>query len=268
VGLIFSQPIGVFDSGLGGLTVLKALMIAFPYEDFIYLGDTARIPYGSKSSTTIARYTEKNIRFLQSRNVKAVVVACNSASSVLPQVQTDALVYNVIEPGALVAATMTENKRIGVIATRATVLQKAYVQALEKIDREFQVYQQACPLLVPLVEEGWEEDPLTNLVVYRYLTPLISVQIDTLILGCTHYPVLTGAIRKAVGNGVRLVDSATAIVDLLKKDFSSGKLAPRTPESTGTLHLLATDVSDAFQAQAARILSPLPVPALEVVDIH
>lgn len=263
-----SAPIGVFDSGLGGLTVLKALMLAFPHENFIYLGDTARIPYGSKSSNTIARYTEKNIRFLQSRNVKAIIVACNSASSVLKQVETDALVYNVIEPGAQAAAKATESNRVGIIATRATVQQKAYVQALQNINAELQVFQQACPLLVPLVEEGWEDDPLTNLVVYRYLTPLIAAQIDTLILGCTHYPVLTQAIRKAVGNGVHLVDSATTMVEQLRQDFAIGKLLPREPESTGNLHLLATDIGDVFQAQAARILNPLPVPPLEIVDIQ
>lgn len=263
-----NSPIGVFDSGLGGITVLKALMQKFPEEQFIYLGDTARIPYGSKSPSTIARYTEKNIQFLLDRGVKAVVVACNSASSVLSQLSFTAPVYNVIEPGARRAAMATSNKKIGIIGTRATVLQKAYVKALEQIDTSIEVFQQSCPLLVPLVEEGWDDDPITNLVVFRYLSPLLAVKIDTLIMGCTHYPVLSNAFRKVVGPHVQLIDSAEVLAAQLEKDFSTGRLPSRTQDAGHPLHLLATDVSDSFQALAARIMHPLPVPALEIVDIR
>ncbi|RYZ63622.1 MAG: glutamate racemase, partial [Proteobacteria bacterium] len=162
---IDDRPIGLFDSGIGGLTVLKTLLGDFPNESFLYLGDTARLPYGSKSAQTIERYLIQNIDFLASRNVKAVVVACNSASTVLlgTTLTFPVPVYNVIEPGAERALKATSGKRIGVLGTKATVAAKSYVNALHARDASVEVFQQACPLLVPLVEEGMEEDPITNL---------------------------------------------------------------------------------------------------------
>jgi glutamate racemase len=269
--------IGLFDSGIGGLTVLRALRQALPNENFIYLGDTARLPYGSKSPATIERYLEQNIRFLAERGVKAVVVACNSASSVLVsesgvcdphalRARFQIPVYNVIEPGARSALEVSKQRRVGVLGTRATVSGGAYVRSIHKIDLAVEVFQQACPLLVPLVEEGWENDPLTNLVVYRYVSPLLNHGIDTLIMGCTHYPVLRDSIRKVVGPHVELVDSAEAIARMLTQDFAAGRL-PRAQNGQGRVEVLVTDASPGFHDVAARLMRPFKLEALTQVDI-
>ncbi|HVK60540.1 MAG TPA: glutamate racemase [Bdellovibrionales bacterium] len=262
------KPIGVFDSGIGGLTVLKTLIARFPNESFVYLGDTARLPYGSKSPKTIERYLLQNIEFLLNQNVKAAVVACNSASTVLlsnPSLAFPVPVYNVIEPGAATAVRESEAKRIGVLGTKATVGAKSYVQAIHRLDREAVVFQQACPLLVPLVEEGWEDDPITNLVVYRYIQPIIQAKVDTLILGCTHYPALRLAFEKVAGPHIRLVDSSLAISDLIDADFASGRLARGSKPAP--LRLMTTDVSQSFFDVAARLMNPVEIPQLEAVDI-
>ncbi|MCB0350385.1 MAG: glutamate racemase [Bdellovibrionales bacterium] len=261
------RPIGVFDSGLGGLTVLKALRENFPHENFIYLGDTARIPYGTKSPRTISKYLEQNVNFLKTKNVKAVVVACNSASSVVHAITSDIPIYNVIEPGARAAARATQNNLIGIIATRATVAGRNYVTRLEEINPEFKIYQQACPLLVPLVEEGWDDDPITNLIIYRYLSPLMAVKIDTLIMGCTHYPILKEAIRKVVGPNVELIDSGASVSEKIESDFQKNILAPNHSGLTGDISFMITDTSESFQAQAQRIMAPMPVKKLELVDV-
>lgn len=263
------QPIGVFDSGLGGLTVLKALKHAFPNENYIYLGDTARLPYGSKSPETISRYVDQTVAYLTSRNVKAVVVACNSASSALISSPRDTSLplYNVIEPGAQAALHKTRNHQIGILATRATVRGQAYVSALKKLESSIVCYQQAAPLLVPLVEEGWVDDPLTNLVLHRYLQPLLKMQIDTLVLGCTHYPLLRSAIQKVCGAGVELVDSCEPLVEKLKKDFEEKLLLPRVSLSESTIEILTTDSGDHFRGQAANILSPYPFHSFEKIDL-
>lgn len=269
------RPIGLFDSGIGGLTVLKSLMTQLPHESFIYLGDTARLPYGSKSPSTIERYLKQNIRFLTDLNVKAIVVACNSASTVLLKSHApfSVPVYNVIQPGAQAALAESRTKRIGVLGTKATVSAQAYVTALHALDSTVIVYQQACPLLVPLVEEGWEDDPLTNLVVYRYLTPLLQEGIDTLILGCTHYPVLREAIARVSGSRVTLVDSAEAIASAISSDFSKGHLKPASPTDPSSirkqapLRLMTTDISPGFEDVAIRLMHPHIIPNLEAVDI-
>lgn len=263
-----TKPIGVFDSGLGGLTVLKSLVARFPNENFIYLGDTARIPYGIKSSRTIALYLQQNLHFLEALQVKAVVIACNTASTQVAKVPFSKPVYNVIEPGARKAASVTKTNCIGVIGTRTTVANKSYVTEIEKISKDLTVYQQATPLLVPLVEEGWDDDPITNLIVYRYLSPLIHKGIDTLILGCTHYPILKPAIQKVTGNNIQLVDSAESVADLLQDDFTNGRLERNTNEGSVYLRYLTTDISDVFHAQAQRIMHPIPVNGLELVDLN
>ncbi len=274
-----SRPIGVFDSGLGGLTVLKALRERFPHESFIYLGDTARIPYGSKSEVTIARYLEQNLSFLTSLNIKAAIVACNSASTAVLDREnvlnelfklddgSPMPVYNVIEPGAKMAARISKNGLIGVMGTRATVAKKSYVNQIAKINGEHKIFQQACPLLVPLVEEGWVDDPITNLIVYRYISPFLSVGVDTLVLGCTHYPLLAQVIRKVVGAGVELVDSGSSIVEVLEHDFESGRLAPDHSGEASDVKFLSTDVSETFQAFAQKIMSPLPIRPFEWVNV-
>lgn len=261
------RPIGLFDSGIGGLTVLKSLMTALPEESFVYLGDTARLPYGSKSPATIERYLKQNIRFLTEQNVKAIVVACNSASTVLLGQKHDfpVPVYNVIEPGAATALKASVGKRIGVLGTKATVSAKAYVRSLHALDPHATVFQQACPLLVPLVEEGWEEDPLTNLVIYRYLTPILQANIDTLILGCTHYPALRQGIAKVAGPHVALVDSAEAIASAIRTDIAADRLVGG--EKAAPLRIMTTDVSPSFIEVATRLMYPHAIPALQEVDI-
>jgi glutamate racemase len=277
---ISTLPIGVFDSGLGGLTVLKALCERFTHENFIYLGDTARIPYGSKSAQTIERYLDQNVNYLRNLDVKAIVVACNSAStaaldqaskyqSLKVRNSSQPLpIYNVIEPGARLAAKVTTTGQIGVIATKATVVKKSYVAQLENINPQFQIYQQACPLLVPLVEEGWDDDPITNLIVYRYLSPFLSVGIDTLIMGCTHYPLLQKVIQKVVGASVELVDSGAATVERLESDFQSGVLKPNHSGAASEIRFLSTDVSESYQLFAERIMRPLTLRPLEWVHIE
>jgi glutamate racemase len=264
---IDDRPIGLFDSGIGGLTVLKTLLGSLPNESFLYLGDTARLPYGSKSPQTIERYLIQNIDFLVSRKVKAVVVACNSASTVLlgSKLEFPVPVYNVIEPGAESALKVSVGKRIGVLGTRATVAAKAYVRALHEREPSAQVFQQACPLLVPLVEEGMEDDPITNLIIYRYLTPLLQAGVDTLILGCTHYPALKNGITKASSGRVALVDSSEAISELIKADIASGRLGHSSARSR--FELMTTDVSDSFTQVARNLMLPHTIPDLTQVDI-
>lgn len=261
------RPIGLFDSGIGGLTVLKPLLSQLPNESFVYLGDTARLPYGNKSVATIERYLGQNISFLKSIDVKAIVVACNSASTVLIGRNQDfgVPVYNVIEPGAEAAIKATRGKRVGVLGTRATVAAQSYVNVLKKLGSPITVTQQACPLLVPLVEEGWEDDPLTNLVIYRYLQPLLQAGIDTLILGCTHYPALRGGISRVVGPNVPLIDSAQAILELLIADLDSGRMKKSSRRKN--VRFLTTDLSPGLIQVASRMLRPEVLPPVESVDI-
>jgi glutamate racemase len=266
-----SRPIGFFDSGLGGLTVLRTVRASFPNENLVYLGDTARLPYGTKSSETIRRYTMQSIAALLKLNVKAVVVACNSASTSLLDSQ-DAVtapvpLYNVIEPGAEAALRVSLTKRIGVIATRATVLSNAYRKAILAKDENAFVTQQPAPLLVALVEEGWESDPITNLIIYRYVVPVLSEKIDTLILGCTHYPALREGIARAVGTGIELVDSAQAISDGLKRDFESGRLEQNKNPTRGRLELFATDASPAMDQTAKRLMHDPDLPVFQSCDL-
>lgn len=266
-----NRPIGLFDSGIGGLTVLRTLISHLPQESFIYLGDTARLPYGNKSAATIERYLIQNIKFLKSQDVKAIVVACNSASTVLlanddkKKMDFGIPVYNVIEPGAASAVQASLVKRIGVLGTRATVAAKSYSNLLKKLDPAITVVSQACPLLVPLVEEGWEDDPLTNLIIYRYIQPLLQTGIDTLVLGCTHYPALRGGIGRVVGPNVSLIDSSEAILGLIQADLENGRLKKSLLKQK--LRCLTTDHSPGLVEVATRLMRPHLIPELETVDI-
>ncbi len=258
--------IGVFDSGVGGLTVLKELATQFPQEEFLYLGDTARLPYGTKSPETIRQYSEQILNFLTAQKVEALVIACNTASSQVPEKEWKSLpVFNVIEPGAQFALETSQSRRIGVLGTRALVASQAYQKELLKLEPTAQVFAQSCPLFVPLAEEGWVEDPITNLIAYRYIQPLLESQIDTLILGCTHYPLLKLAIQRACGNSIELVDSGKALARQLEKTFNEGRLTRATGE--GRIHLMATDFSAHTEALAQQILSPLKVSAFETVHL-
>lgn len=267
------RPIGVFDSGVGGLTVAAALQRRLPRERLLYLGDTARLPYGTKSAATVRRYTEVNLEFLERRGVKAVVVACNTASALgLPGLAAPVPVWGVIEPGADRAAAATRNGRVGVIATESTVASGAYASALRRIVPELRIWSQPCPLLVPLIEEGWLEDPVTAEVARRYLEPLLVHDIDTLVLGCTHYPLIAPLLARIAGPGVVLVDSAAAVSDqvaaeLAHRGLLAVALSPRdaaAANGTGD-HYCVTDTSQRFERIAGDFLGRKV--ALELVDI-
>ncbi len=246
------QPIGVFDSGLGGLTVAAALRRRLPRESILYLGDTARLPYGSKSPETVTRYTRRNIEFLEERGVKAVVVACNTASALaLSHLEPHLPTWGVIEPGARRAAEVSRG-RIGVIATESTVRSGAYTRALHAARPELEVLSRACPLFVPLVEEGWHDDPVTETVARRYLEPLLAADIDTLVLGCTHYPLLAPVLARVAGPGVTLVDSAEAVAESVADGLEAAGLAGH--DGQPTYRVCATDAGDTFRSMAARIL--------------
>ncbi len=206
------KAIGIFDSGIGGLTVLKELAAALPQEHTIYLGDTARVPYGIRSPETVTRYCFENTRFLLSQEIKLLVVACNTASAVsLEAVKKEfpLPVIGVLEPGARAAAAATRARTVGIIGTEATVGSGAYERAIARIAPDIKVLSRACPLFVPLVEEGWLDNDVAELAARRYLEPLRDSGMDTLVLGCTHYPLLKTLIARVVGSGVTLIDSAT-----------------------------------------------------------
>ena len=258
------DAIGVFDSGVGGLTVVSALRRRLPGESILYLGDTARLPYGSKSPDTVTRYTRRNIEFLTDRGVKAVVVACNTASALaLPNLEMHEVpTWGVIEPGAIKAAQVSRG-RVGVIATEATVRSDAYPRALRAVRPDLEIVSQACPLFVPLVEEGWHDDPITEEVARRYLRPLLEAGIDTLVLGCTHYPLLVPVLQRVAGPDVTLVDSAEAVAEMV-----AAGLADRHLEATETAshHFCVTDSGETFQRIARRILQD-PGVGLEWVEV-
>lgn len=246
------DAIGVFDSGVGGLTVAAALRRRLPRESILYLGDTARLPYGSKSPDTVTRYTRRNIEFLTERGVKAVVVACNTASALaLPHLDPHVPTWGVIEPGARKAAEVSRG-RVGVIATEATVLSDAYPRALRALRPDLEILSQPCPLFVPLVEEGWHDDPITEQVAERYLRPLLDARVDTLVLGCTHYPLLKSVLRRAAGPEVTLVDSAEVVAEVVAAGLAAGGIeaADHAPEH----HVCVTDAGEKFHRLAGRIL--------------
>ena len=213
--------IGVFDSGLGGLTVASAIVEHLPHEQVIYLGDTARVPYGTRSADTVVRYARRNIAFLRRKGVKAVVVACNTVSAQGVESFSEGLqvpCLGVIEPGAKAAAAITGNRSVAVLGTPATVRSNAYPRALRGIEADMKVCQIACPLFVPLVEEGWLDHVVTEAVIKEYLQPLERTDVDTIILGCTHYPLLTDTIKTVaegiLGHSVAIVDSARTLAPL------------------------------------------------------
>lgn len=204
-------PIGIFDSGVGGLTVVREIMRQIPNEKIIYFGDTARVPYGSKSQETVTRYSEQIVRFLKSFGVKTIVVACNTASAYALETlekNSDIPIIGVVKPGAKVAAETTKNGRIGVIATEATISSHIYAEYIQELKSHVSIHEKACPLFVPLVEEGLLQDPVTDEIARRYLTELIDIDIDTLILGCTHYPLIRSTLARIVGEKVTLVNPA------------------------------------------------------------
>lgn len=226
-------PIGVFDSGVGGLTVAREIMRQIPNEKIIYFGDNARVPYGSKSQETVTRYSEQIARFLRTFQVKTIVVACNTASAYALDAlerDMDVPVIGVIKPGAKAAAELTRNGKIGVIATEATIGSQMYTKYIRSLNQNVTIYEKACPLFVPLVEEGLWEDPVTDEIARRYLTDLIDIDIDTLILGCTHYPLIRSTLRKIMGDRVTLVNPAyETAIELKQMLEETGMLNEKAP---------------------------------------
>ena len=265
-------PIGVFDSGVGGLTVLRALRAVLPAEDFLYLGDTARLPYGTKSAATVSRYALQAADRLAGRGIKCLVVACNTASSVAIPALSGRLapipVIGVIEPGAEAAARATRKGSIAVIATEGTVRGGAYPKALAAVDPRVGVTQKACPLFVALAEEGWTDGPIVEAVARRYLESLFGgpAPADTLLLGCTHFPALVTPIRRVVGGDVLLVDSAETTAAATAGRLQ--ELGLRRGTGIGSVRLMATDGPERF-ARVGSVFSGEPIAPgdVELVDL-
>lgn len=247
------KPIGVFDSGVGGLTVFRAIARAVPGESLVYLGDSARVPYGTKSPETVTRYTLEAARHLLARDIKLLVVACNTATAAaLPKLQEllPIPVIGVVEPGARAAVAATSG-RVGVIATEGTVRSKAYTKAIHALNRDIEVFEAAAPLFVPLAEEGWANTHVAREVAGVYLEPLIDAGIDTLVLGCTHYPILRGTIEKVVGDRVAVVDSAETTAQAVR-DLLSG--AGKSGTKDATRQFFVTDAAERFRKIASDFL--------------
>ena len=242
------KAIGIFDSGIGGLTVLKELVRAMPQEDTIYLGDTARVPYGTKSPETVTRYAVEIASFLVKRDIKLLVVACNTASAVSLETLQERLpipVVGVIEPGARCAAGVTRSGRIGVIGTEATIKSSAYTRAIKRVNPAIEVITRACPLFVPLAEEGWTDNEVARLAARTYLAGLKEAGVDTLVLGCTHYPLLKRIIAETMGEDVRLVDSAEETARTVT-EILHGRGMLRPAAEKGNHHYFVTDVPAGF----------------------
>ena len=264
-------PVGVFDSGVGGLTVAREIMRNLPSEKIVYFGDTARVPYGSKSKETVIRYSRQIIRFLQEQQVKAIVVACNTASAFALDTVRDEFdipIIGVIESGAKVAAARTRNKRVGLIGTVGTVGSGIHAQYLKKLDPGITVFGKACPLFVPLVEEGWLHDPVTVEVASRYLKELQDKDVDTLILGCTHYPLIRSTIRQVMGEEVCLVNPAyETALELGKLLEEQGRSSTGTEQKEFPYRFYVSDLADEFKEFANSIL-PYDVEMTKKIDIE
>ena len=264
-----SRPIGVFDSGLGGLTVAKAIKAKLPNENIVYLGDTARVPYGNKSTLLVTDYATQIINFLLEENAKLIVVACNTASALaLPALQSEfqVQILGVILPGSKAAVHATRNKHVGVIGTIATINSNAYSQALNEIDSSIQITAQACPLFVPLVEEGWLNGPVPSEVTASYLKSINVANVDTLILGCTHYPLLKPMIQEHVNDNTVLIDSAETVAEeaaiiLLEKKMLADS------NNKGLLKCFVTDFPVQFESIAERFLG-YSLDNVRTVPIH
>ena len=268
------SPIGVFDSGLGGLTVVRAIQARLPTENLVYLGDTARVPYGTRSAKTVLSYARSCARKLCEHDIKLLVIACNTVSAVAVEmlaVELDMPVLGVIVPGARAGTSQSRSGRIGVIATAGTVDSGAYPRAISSADTRAQTFMESAPLLVPLAEEGWTEGDVPRLIVRRYLQPLVAARIDTLVLGCTHYPLLRAAIEQELaalsGQALPVVDSAEATAEELAALLEARDLAT-TQQERGSLRVMVTDLPKRFGDVASRFLgrelSELPVEAIDL----
>lgn len=261
-------PIGVFDSGVGGLTVVAALRRALPHETIVYLGDTARVPYGTKSSVVVRKYAVNCTRFLAEQGAKLVVVACNTAAShgLTHLQETMAMpVLGVIEPGALAAAAASKTGRIGVIGTEGTIASGSYQRTLARLAPHAQVWVAACPLFVPLAEEGMASHAATKLIAHEYLAPLLDQGVDTVVLGCTHYPLLRALLQEVVGEHVALIDSAHAVAESVTVALQAGGLQTLVRQAPD--RFFATDVSERLQRVGNAFLGAT-MDAVELVDLR
>ncbi len=244
------KPIGIFDSGVGGLTIFKEIRRVFPHEEIVYLGDTARLPYGTKSKQSVIHFCQENVKFLLSQDVKVIIVACNTASALAIKELRKRFtipIIGVIKIGAKIAIEASANKKIGIIGTVATIKSKAYCKELAKLDSQVETHSKSCPMFVPLVENGYEDHQITDILVKECLQDF--PQIDTLILGCTHYPVLKSSINRYFQNKVTLIDSGVAISQYLKT-----KIAPCSQKGLGGNHFFVTDNQENFLFLARKIL--------------
>jgi glutamate racemase len=249
-------PIGVFDSGFGGLTVMSEIIETLPLESLIYFGDTAHVPYGSKSKNIVIKYSKEIASFFMRCEVKLIVVACNTASAFALSILQKTLrvpVIGVIEPGSRAAVYASKNKKIGIIGTEGTINSKSYLREINKISQA-EVYQQACPLFVPLVEEGWSSGEITDSIVKKYIEPLLDKKIDTLILGCTHYPLLRETLEKNVGGNVLLIDSAKATAQEVK-NILKGTCLLADVKGKKFLKFYVSDNPEKFQTIGNRFFS-------------
>jgi len=256
--------IGVFDSGIGGLTVVKRIKELLPNENIIYFGDTARVPYGSKSNETVIEYALQDAEFLSRKNVKLIVAACNTASSVaIPALQQkfDIPIIGMIEPGAKYALRHTKNKLVGVIGTYATINNQAYSRSLKKLSEDVRVFEKACPLFVPLSEEGLVSHPATKLIAKDYLLPIKREAVDSLILGCTHYPLLSEIIQAVMGDSVKLIDSGVAASKEVE-EYLNGRGIRNDSNIIGSIEFYVSDIRTKFKEVASRFLGK------EIDEIH
>ena len=254
-----ADPIGIFDSGVGGLTVMRAVADLLPHENLIYLGDTARVPYGNRGPDTVRRYSLNAGNFLTNHGIKALVVACNTATAFGLDALIESLdvpVIGVVEPVSIAASEHTQTGHIGVVGTRGTVRSQVYPKSIQKLGRPVHVVQQACPLFVPLAEEGWVDGEVTESIAASYLEAFAGSQIDTLILGCTHYPILRDCLQKVtnqvVGRDVTLLDSATATAQAVKVRLAKLGLQNAKTDTVGWRRFLATDEPEQFASSAGR----------------
>ena len=250
------KAIGIFDSGVGGLTVLREIIKALPQEDTIYLGDTARVPYGTKSPETVVRFARQITSFLVNRDIKLLVVACNTASAVsldALQAEFNIPIVGVIEPGAFQAAAVTKNGKVGVIGTAGTVRSSAYTKAIKRINPDIEVITAECPMFVPLAEEGWLDNEVARLTAEIYLKNLKDSGVDTLVLGCTHYPLLKGMIGQVMGEAVNLVDSAEETARVVR-EILAVRGETRPDQERGNHHFFVTDIPAGFIRVGNRFL--------------
>lgn len=263
------RPIGIFDSGLGGVTVLKSLLKALPHEHFIYFGDSANVPYGAKSKQTVTKLSLAIARFLEEQDVKLIIVACNTASAqALPSLQKycKVPVLGVIEPGAHKAVRSTRNDRVALLGTEGTVRSKAYEKALQKIDKRVRVFSKACPLFVPLVEENWTRKQASRLIAQEYVAPLQKKGVDTVILGCTHYPILKPLLTKIMGPRVTLVDPSDTLAEEVRTLLTRTGQAQQ--KGRGSVQFYASDDTARFKRLAKQILhTPIRTVRLKKLNV-